>query len=111
MNIITIDFETFYDRAFSLSKVTTEEYIRDDLFEVIGVAVKVNDGETPWFSGTKMQTKRWLEQFDWNNSVAVAQNAMFDMAILNWILVSGPSALRTPCPCCAPSTDLMRVTA
>ena len=93
MNIITIDFETFYDRAFSLSKVTTEEYIRDDLFEVIGVAVKVNDGETQWFSGTKMQTKRWLEQFDWNNSVAVAHNAMFDMAILNWIFGIRPKRI------------------
>jgi DNA polymerase len=93
MNIITIDFETFYDRAFSLSKVTTEEYIRDDLFEVIGVAVKVNDGETQWFSGTKAQTKRWLEQFDWDNSVAVAHNAMFDMAILNWIFGIRPKRI------------------
>lgn len=84
MNVITIDFETFYDRHFSLSKMTTEEYIRDELFEVIGVAVKVGDGETQWFSGPKAQTKRWLEQFDWAGSIAVAHNAMFDMAILNW---------------------------
>lgn len=84
MNVITVDFETFYDRAFSLSKMTTEEYVRDELFEVIGVAVKVGDGETQWFSGPKAQTKRWLEQFDWANSIAVAHNAMFDMAILNW---------------------------
>ena len=41
MNIITIDFETYYDQEFSLSKLTTEEYVRDDRFEVIGVAVKV----------------------------------------------------------------------
>ncbi len=84
MNVITVDIETFYDRHFSLSKMTTEEYIRDELFEVIGVAVKVGDGETQWFSGPKAQTKRWLEQFDWANSIAVAHNAMFDMAILNW---------------------------
>jgi len=84
VNVITVDFETFYDRHFSLSKMTTEEYIRDELFEVIGVAVKVGDGETQWFSGPKAQTKRWLEQFDWANSIAVAHNAMFDMAILNW---------------------------
>jgi DNA polymerase len=84
MNIITIDFETFYDQHFSLSKLTTEEYIRDELFETIGVAVKVNDTDTQWFSGTKVQTKQWLDQFDWENSIAVAHNAMFDMAILNW---------------------------
>ena len=83
-DIITIDFETYYDRAFSLSKMTTEEYIRDDLFEAIGVGVQVNDGEPVWFSGPMRDTKKWLQQFDWDSSVAVAHNAMFDMAILNW---------------------------
>jgi DNA polymerase I-like protein with 3'-5' exonuclease and polymerase domains len=84
MDVITIDFETMYDRHYSLSSMTTEEYIRDELFEVIGVAVKVNDGETVWFSGTKAQTKKFLDTYDWDNAVAVAHNAMFDMAILNW---------------------------
>lgn len=84
MQTITIDFETFYDRAFSLSKMTTEEYIRDELFEVIGVGVKVNDGETQWFSGTVKQTSEFLDQFDWGESIAVAHHAMFDMAILSW---------------------------
>jgi DNA polymerase I-like protein with 3'-5' exonuclease and polymerase domains len=84
MQIITIDFETYYDRAFSLSKMTTEEYVRDSQFETIGVAVKVDDGEAQWFSGTKAQTGEWLDQFPWDDAVAVAHNAVFDMAILNW---------------------------
>jgi DNA polymerase len=84
MDILNIDFETYYDRAFSLSKMTTEEYIRDPQFETIGVAVKRNEEETVWFTGTNAQTKRWLQQWDWDNSIAVAHNAMFDMAILNW---------------------------
>ena len=84
MDILTVDFETYYDQHYSLSKITTEEYIRHELFETIGVAVKRNDEEAQWFSGTKAQTKRWLERWDWGNSIAVAHNAMFDMAILNW---------------------------
>jgi DNA polymerase len=84
MNIITIDFETYYSQQFSLSKITTEEYVRHELFETIGVAVKVDDGETQWFSGPKAATKKWLDQFAWDNAVAVAHNAVFDMAILNW---------------------------
>lgn len=84
MDVITIDFETYYDKDFSLSKMTTEEYIRDPLFEVIGVAVKVNDGEAEWASGTHSELKVWLRQFDWENAMAVAHNAMFDGAILNW---------------------------
>ena len=46
MNIITLDFETYYAQDFSLTKLTTEEYVRDDRFEVIGVSVKENDDET-----------------------------------------------------------------
>lgn len=87
MTILTIDFETYYDRAFSLSKLTTEAYIRDELFEVIGVSVQIDDSSassSTWFSGTKKETQEFLNQFDWENSLTVAHNAMFDMAILNW---------------------------
>ena len=92
MNIITLDFETYYSQTYSLSKMTTEEYVRGDEFEVIGVAVKVNDEETQWFSGTKEKTRQFLEQFDWGNSLALAHNAMFDAAILTWTFGIKPTA-------------------
>jgi DNA polymerase len=82
--ILTIDFETYYDKEYSLSKITTEEYVRHDLFEVIGVAVKVDDQETKWASGTKEQIKFWLGQFNWAESFVLAHNTMFDGAILSW---------------------------
>jgi len=84
MKIVTLDFETYYDKQYSLSKMTTEEYIRDERFEVIGVAVQVKDGEPDWFSGTKEKTKAFLERFALHDHIVVAHNAMFDMAILNW---------------------------
>jgi len=84
MNILTVDMETYYDREFSLSKMTTEEYIRSPNFEVIGVAVKVDGEDTEWFTGTYEQTKSFLQKFEWRNSLAVAHNAMFDAAILTW---------------------------
>jgi DNA polymerase len=84
MNLITIDFETFYEKStFSLSKLTTEEYVRSDRFEVIGVAIKVNDGETEWASGTHEQIKGWLKSFPWEDSMAIAHNMMFDGFILS----------------------------
>jgi hypothetical protein len=54
MDILTIDFETYYDREFSLSKITTEEYVRSKQFETIGVALThwVNAGQTS-------RTKSW----------------------------------------------------
>ena len=85
MDILTVDFETYYDREYSLSKMTTEEYIRDPRFETIGVCVKKNDGYGVWFSGNVSQTRDFLHKFDWGNSIVLAHNAMFDMAILNWI--------------------------
>lgn len=85
MEILTLDFETYYDKAFSLSKLTIEEYIRDPQFEVVGIAVKQNEEMSEWFSGTYAETKKWLGKFDWENSIAIAHNAMFDMAILNWV--------------------------
>ena len=82
--IITLDFETYYDKPFSLTKLTTEEYIRDDRFEVIGVAVAVDNEQPEWFSGTQADTKAFLKKFDWENALALAHNMQFDGAILNW---------------------------
>lgn len=84
MDILVLDFETTYSQSYSLSKLTTEQYIRDPQFETIGVAVKRNDEKTVWFSGDDEETKDFLDQYDWANSIAIAHNAIFDMAILNW---------------------------
>jgi hypothetical protein len=85
MSFVTLDFETYYSKEFSLTKFTTEEYIRDKQFEVIGVAVKVDDDETVWFSGTHDETKAWLNQFDWQHSALLCHNTLFDGAILAWV--------------------------
>ena len=85
MNILTIDFETYYSQEYGLKKLTTEEYIRDPRFEVIGVAVQVNAGEPVWFSGTHTDLHQFLASYDWEHSLALAHNAPFDGAILNWV--------------------------
>jgi len=84
LNIITLDFETYYDQECSLSKLTTEEYVRDDRFEVIGVAVKVNDEDTVWFSGDFEETQTFLYGFHWGESLVLAHNTLFDGAIMSW---------------------------
>ena len=94
MNVLTIDFETYYTSTdLGFKTQTTEEYIRDKRFEVVGVSVQVGDGAPEWFSGTKGATKEWLLQFDWANSMALAHNAIFDMAILNWHFGIKPKAI------------------
>ena len=84
MDLITIDYETYYDKEYSLSKMTTEEYVRDPRFEVIGVGVKVNNRETEWASGTHEDIKRYLSKFNWQEAMLLAHNTLFDGAISSW---------------------------
>ena len=83
MNIITVDFESYYSADLGFSKQTTEEYVRDPRFEVIGVAVQINDGEPEWFTGTMIETAEFLGKYKWSESLALAHNAMFDGFILS----------------------------
>ena len=84
MSLITLDFETYYAQDYSLTKLTTEEYIRSKKFEVIGVGVKLNDEPTTWYSGSHADVKRYLAQYDWADSALLCHNTMFDGAILAW---------------------------
>jgi DNA polymerase I-like protein with 3'-5' exonuclease and polymerase domains len=85
MKILTIDYETLYTSDYSLSKMSTEEYVRDSRFEIVGVAVKQDNFPTEFFTGTLNETRSWLAQFDWAGSFALAQNTIFDAAIHQWV--------------------------
>lgn len=93
MEIVTVDFETYYDKEFSLSKITTEEYIRDPRFEVIGVGVKVGNYPTDWITGTHAQIRNSLHSIDWSDKAVLAHNTMFDGAILSWLFGVRPKVL------------------
>ena len=64
--------------------MTTEAYIRDPRFQVIGVGVKVNNGNTEWASGTHEEIKTYLQTFKWDEAMLLAHNTMFDGAITSW---------------------------
>jgi len=89
MNLITLDFETFYDVGFSLSNLTTEEYIRDERFQIIGVGIKINDGSTKWYSGDEVTEA--LTKINWGDSVLLCHNTLFDGAILSMIFGIHPA--------------------
>ena len=82
-NLITIDFETYYDKEYGLKKFTTEEYIRDEKFEVIGVAVK-DKGVTKWVSGPYDEIKSFLDSYNMHEHFVLGHNMKFDAAILSW---------------------------
>ena len=85
MNLITLDYETFYSKDVGFKKMTTEEYVRHPEFHVIGVGVKINSGEPVWYSGTHDQVKDYLTNLtDWSNAALLCHNTMFDGCILAW---------------------------
>ena len=87
---ITLDFETYYDKTYSLKRLTTEEYIRHEQFQVIGFSVKVNDGPVFWYSGDHEVLSSQLKKYNWRNSILLAHNTMFDGAILDWVFKIKP---------------------
>ena len=90
--LITLDFETYYDKEYGLKKFTTEEYIRDPRFEVIGVAVKA-DNTMHWCTGTHDEIKTFLQGFDFEHNFALGHNMRFDAAILSWVFDIHPLGL------------------
>src|SRR6516165_5802980 len=82
MNLLFLDFETYYDSEYSLRKMTPAEYILDPRFETIMVAVKLNDGPHQIIDGPDFPA--WLAQFDPKETTTVTFNALFDNAILAW---------------------------
>ena len=85
MSFVTLDFETYYAKDFSLTRLTTEEYVRSPKFEVIGVSMKIDDDPAMWFSGSHAEIKAWLGQVDWDYSALLCHNTQFDGAILSFI--------------------------
>jgi DNA polymerase I-like protein with 3'-5' exonuclease and polymerase domains len=90
MQIATIDLETYYDREFSLTKLTTEAYIRDAKFETIGLSCKINSGPAIWVP--KPEVNDFLRDTDWQDSLIVGQNTAFDGGILHWHYGVKPAA-------------------
>ena len=81
-SLVTCDLETFYSSTYSLTKVTTEEYIRSPQYETIGISLKLNDNPTVWVPQPKVD--KVLRQNNWKDKLVICQNTAFDGAILNW---------------------------
>jgi DNA polymerase len=83
--ILTIDFETYWDsKEYTLSKMTTEEYIRDPRFLAFGACIHDfgTDLRTQWYRGDELH--RVLSTYDWGRTAVLAHNAQFDVSILSW---------------------------
>ena len=90
--ILTIDFETRWDKKdYTLSKMTTEEYIRDDRFIAFGACVHEYGSDDPieWYSGSELP--ELFSNINWERTAVLAHNAQFDIAILEWVYSCRPA--------------------
>jgi hypothetical protein len=92
MDIITADFETYYDKEFSLSKMTMEAYVRDPRFEVIMLGLRWPDGTKEIVTGTEAEIQYRLDAIEWDKYAVLAHNTLFDAAILSWRFGVNPRA-------------------
>ena len=85
-NILCIDFETRWDRTdYTLSKMTTEGYIRDPRFKAFGACIHEVGADTPvqWYSHAELP--RIFRMYDWTTTAVLAHNAQFDVGILSMV--------------------------
>lgn len=85
MKILVVDFETRWDsKEYTLSKMTTEEYVRDPRFKAFGLGVKFHGEEgSLWIPHAKIP--KFLARIDWSQTALLAHNAQFDVSILSWV--------------------------
>ncbi len=75
--IVTIDYETYFDQEYTLSKsMNTSEYVRDERFEAYLVGIKIGNGPTQIF--TERDVIPALKQIDWSKHAFLAHNTQFD---------------------------------
>lgn len=79
--LIKLDFETFYSKDYTLRKLTTEAYVRDERFQTLGVGVRVGDAPTVWLEDWEFRA--WAKRVDWTRAAVLAHHAHFDGLILS----------------------------
>jgi DNA polymerase len=77
---LVLDFETYYDDEYSLKKMHTLEYVRDERFLVHGCACKVDDEPTEWY--TAHEFIQYLDCLRGEDVELVCHNTYFDGLVL-----------------------------
>jgi len=79
--ILTLDFETYFDANYTLTKMSNTEYIRHDLFKVHGVGIKFDyQRRVQWLTGEAIAQR--FSRFDWDDIQLLCHHTHFDALIL-----------------------------
>ena len=78
--IITLDFETYFDKDYTLRKLSTSEYIRDERFKSQCVGIKIGTDNVIWIPDKHVEEA--LHSIDWQSYALLAHHTQFDGFIL-----------------------------
>lgn len=78
MQLVTLDFETYYDKEYTLKKMTTEEYVRDSRFKVHCVGLKSPDSPAARIVNLEYAKEDGIEKY-----AILCHHAHFDGLILS----------------------------
>jgi DNA polymerase len=81
-HLLLIDLETYWDKDYTLKKLSTPEYILDPRWELQMAAVKADDGPHQIIDGPDF--KDWLGQYDPTITTTVTFNSLFDNSAIAW---------------------------
>ena len=79
--LVALDFETYYDQDYTLSKLSTSEYIRDQRFKAQMLGIKVGNGKTRIIPAAKIRAE--LGKINWATHSLLCHNTQFDGFILS----------------------------
>lgn len=79
--IVTIDFETYFDSDYTLRKMNTSSYIRDERFRPHMAGIKIGRRPVKVLSGKKLHDA--LKAIDWATHALLCHNTAFDGLILS----------------------------
>lgn len=79
--LVSLDFETYYDQDYTLSKLSTSEYIRDPRFKAQMLGIKVGNGKTRIIPAAKIRAE--LGKINWATHSLLCHNTQFDGFILS----------------------------
>lgn len=90
MDLVTLDFETYWDQEHTLSKMSPIEYVMHPKTEIISCSVKINSDETEVAFG-EPAIRQLMNHIDWTNAYTIGHNmSAFDAMLLKWRLGRQP---------------------
>lgn len=81
LDVVTLDFETYYGTGYTLRTMSTTDYIHNHKFKIHMVGIKRGSGKTQVYHG-HLGAAVALANIDWSKTALLCHNTQFDGYIL-----------------------------